>query len=254
VSASAATLTTVPNPDGMAMAMLNYNASAGTLTAMAPMDSSQLRPLLVSNPGDGFDPADPWYDYLDPSRQGLAFSRRIGFSMDTAHSDLIPAGTAIWLRKLSGSPGLGAYRYRSSVPKVWEPIFGTAGSTNALQWDGSMFHPEFTAPPGTGTYTATFEAFLMDTTTGLPVPGADTGPFVFNWTAVPDGRPMLCVGPNMVISWPAAATNYLLEAADMLSATNWTCVTNTSVPVGGQSTVCLAPCEARKFFRMRRAP
>ena len=253
VTASAATLANVPMQGGMLMAMLSYNASAGTLRAMAPMDAAQLTPLLVSNPGAGFDPADPWYDCLDPSRHGLAFSRRIGFLMDTA-SDLIPTGTAIWIRKLSGSPGLGAYRYRSSAPKAWEPIFGTAGSTNALQWDGGMFHPGFAAPPGSGTYTATFEAFLVDTTTGLPVPGAGTGPFVFNWTDVPDGRPALIVAAKVVLAWPASATNYVLEAADTLTASTWTPVTNAPVLLDGQPAVVLDPCQARKLFRMRLGP
>jgi hypothetical protein len=250
LSAGAAVLTSVPMQGGMVMPMLSYSAAAGNLSAMVDPTVPQLTPLLVSNPSDGFDPADPWYDFLDPSRQGLAFSRRYGFTMDTM-SDPIPAGTAIWICKLSSTPGLGAYRYRSSAPKAWEPIFGTADSTNALQWDGSMFHPGFTAPPGTGSYTATFEAFLMDTTTGQPVSGTSTGPFVLNWTDVPDGRPALCVGPNVVLSWPATATNYVLEAADSLSATNWTLVTNTPSLGGGQCSVCLSPCEARKFFRMR---
>lgn len=73
---------------------------------------------------------------------------------------------------------------------MWEPIFGTAGVTNALQWDGTMFHPGFTAPPGTGSYTATFEAFLANTETGAPIDGGSTGPFTLNWTLVPDGGPM----------------------------------------------------------------
>jgi len=253
VSAGAATLTTVPMQGGMVMPMLRYNASDGTLHVSVDPTVPQLTPLLVSNPGDSFNPADPWCDCLDPSRQGLAFSRRYGFVMDTA-TDLLPAGTAIWIRKLSSSPCLGAYRYRSGANKAWEPIFGTAGSTNALQWDGTMFHPGFTAPPGTGTYTATFEAFLMDTNTGTPVPGANTGPFVFNWTDVPDGRPSLCAGPNVVISWPTSATNYVLEAADMVSALNWTPVTNEPALANGQLTVVLAPDEARKFFRMRLGP
>jgi len=253
VSGSAATLTNIPMQGGMLMAMLNYDASDGTLRAMTPMDAAQLTPLLISNPGDGFAPADPWYDCLDPSRQGLAFSRRIGFVMDTA-SDLIPTGTAIWIRKLSSSPGLGAYRYRSSAPKAWMPIFGTAGSTNAIQWDGSMFHPGFTAPPGNGTYAATFEAFLVDTATGLPVTGANTGPFVFNWTDVPDGRPVLNVAAKVVLAWPASATNYVLEAADTLPASTWTSVTNIPVLLDGQPAVVLDPCQAQKFFRMRLGP
>jgi hypothetical protein len=253
VSVCAAIRSDVPMQGGMIMPMLSYHASGGTLSVMVDPTVPQLTPLSVSNPSDSFNPADPWYDCLDPSRQGWAFSRRYGFVMDTA-TDLLPAGTAIWLRKLSSSPGLGAYRYRGGANKAWDPIFGTAGTTNALQWDGTMFHPGFTAPPGTNTYTATFEAFLMDTSTGQPVPGANTGPFVFNWTDVPDGRPTLCAGPNMVISWPASATNYVLEAADSLPSSTWTQVTNKVELQGEQCSVCLNHCEARKFFRMRRGP
>ena len=113
-----------------------------------------------------------------------------------------------------------------------------------------MFHPGFTAPPGTGTYTATFEASLMYTTTGLAVPGTNTGPFVFNWTDMPDGRPALSVAAKVVLAWPAAATNYVLEAADTLAESNWTPVTNAPVRLDGQPAMVLDPCQARKFYRM----
>ncbi len=235
------------------MPTLAYHASDGSLTV--PMDPTvpQLTPLLVSNPGDNFDPADPWYDFLEPSRQGLAFSRRYGFVMDPL-SDLLPAGTAIWIRKLSSSPGLGIYRYRSSAgAELWQPIFGTGGVTNALQWDQTMFHPAVTAPPGTNTYTATFEAFLLNSADGSPVVGANTGPFTFNWTTVPDGRPTLKIAPGFVLSWPASTTGYVLEAADSLPASDWTVVTNAPVLAGDQLSVVLDPSASRRFFRMRLA-
>lgn len=253
----AETLTDVPMQGSMVMPMLAYHAADGSLTVLMDPTIPQLTPLLVSNPGDSFDPADPWYDCLDPSRQGLAFSRRYGFVMDVA-SDPLPPGTALWIRKLSGPPELGAYRYRKSIPKAWEPIFGTSGTTNALWWNLSMFHPCFTAPPGTGTFTATFEAFLLYTADGSPVPGANTGPFIFNWTVVPDGRPILNIAlsqPNqVVISWPAATTNYVLETADGLPASSWIAVTNAPFLLNGQMAVMLHPTAGTRLFRMRLAP
>jgi hypothetical protein len=54
-------------------------------------------------------------------------------------SDPLPANTAIWLRKLAGPPEPGFYRYSGSAPKAWQPIFGTAGTTNALYWNTDMF-------------------------------------------------------------------------------------------------------------------
>lgn len=235
------------------MPMLAYHAIDGSLTVQVDPTVPQLTPLLISNPGDSFDPADPWYDYLDPSRQGLAFSRRYGFVMDTG-TDPLPSGLAIWIRKISSSPGLGIYRYRSGTAKLWDPIFGTGGATNALQWDGTMFHPAFTALPGTGSYTATFEAFLVDTTTGTAVPGANTGPFIFNWTDVPDGRPTLTVAQRIVVGWPPSATNYVLEVADVLPSSIWTTVTNTPVLVDGQFAVLLDAGAGQKFYRMRLVP
>ncbi len=249
----AATLTTVPMQGTMVMPQLAYHADDGSLTVTLDPTIPQLKPLLVSNPADAFDPADPWYDHLDPSRQGLAFSRRYGFTMDTL-TDPLPTGTAIWIRKISSSPGLGIYRYRSGASRLWEPIFGTAGVTNALQWDGTMFHPAVTAPPGTNAYTATFEAFLVNLDDGSLGPGANTGPFTLNWTDVPDGRPTLSIGPNLTITWPLSATNYVLEAADTLPASSWTLVTNAPVLLEGQLTVVLEPSASARFFRMRLAP
>ncbi len=232
------------------MPMLAYHAAEGTLTVQLDPTVPQLTPLLVSNPGDCFDPAEPWYDYLDPSRQGLAFSRRYGFVMD-AGTDPLQSGMAILIRKLSSSPGLGAYRYRSGAVKLWEPIFGTAGVTNALPWDGTMFHPAITAPPGTGSYTAAFEAFLVDTKTGAAVPGGSSGPFTLNWTVVPDGRPMVEIAQTIMVSWPTTATNYVLEAAEALTSSTWDLVTNTPVLVDGQMAVIVEPGAAFRFYRMR---
>ena len=248
----AATLPAVPMQGGMVMPMLSYQAADGRMHVMMDATVPQLTPLLVSNPGDNFDSADPWYDALDPSRQSRSFSRRYGFVMD-AMTDPLPAGTQMRIRKLSSTPGLSAYRYADTAPKAFEPIFGTDGTTNALYWNGMMFHPTFTAPPGTNAFTATFEAYLVNTSTGLEVPDSSTGPFVFNWTNVPDGRPELGIGQRIVIFWPVAATNYVLEGADTLSGGSWTLVTNAPVIVEGQSAVVLPPGETRTFFRMKLA-
>ncbi len=257
-AALTATLTSVPMQGSMVMPMLAYHAADSTLTLQLDPTVPQLTPLLVSNPGDCFDPADPWYGCLDPSRQGLAFSRRYGFVMDTA-TDPLPSGMAIWIRKLSSSEGLGVYRYRSGVLKLWDPIFGTAGVTNALQWDGTMFHPGFTAPPGIASYTATFEAFLLNTATGEPVPDGSTGPFTLNWTVVADGRPTLTITPatlttNMMVCWPTTATNYVLETAEALAGASWSRVTNTPVLVDDQMGVTVATNAPGRFYRMRLVP
>jgi len=149
---------------------------------------------------------------------------------------------------------LTAYRYRSSVPKAFDPIFGTDGVTNALYWNGLMFHPTFTAAPGTSTYTATFEAYLVDTNTSAELSETSTGPFEMNWTNVPDGRPVLGIGPGITVFWPTNATNYVLEGTEVLSGGTWTEVTNPPVVLEAQSAVVLDPGETRKFFRLHLVP
>lgn len=250
----AATLTAVPMQGGMAMPMVSYNAIAGRIEVMMPMDVPQLTPLLVSNPGDNFDPGDPWFDSVDPSRQGAAFSRRYGFVM-AAMTDPLPANTQMWIRKLSGSPELKAYRYKETAPKAWEPIFGTDGATNAMYWSGMMFHPAFTAPPGTNELTATFEVYLLDTTTGLEVANSSSGPLVFNWSNVPDGRPVLTLAQRIVVGWPASTTtNWVLESASTANSATWTAVTNQPVTVAGQPSVVLEGSATQQYFRMRYVP
>jgi hypothetical protein len=249
----AATLTAVPMQGGMVMPMIAYRQADRAVHVMVDPTVPQLTPLLVSNPADRFDPADPWFDALDPSRQGLAFSRRYGFVMDSM-TDLLPDGTQIWIRKLSSSPGLFLYRCANTAPKSWQPIFGTDGTTNALYWNGMMFHPAATALPGTNTYTATFEAYLVDTNTGQEVAGSSTGPFDLNWSDTTDGRPSLSIGSRIVVFCPASAPNWVLQSADCLTAANWTTVTNTPVLVEGQSAVVFDCLTAQKYFRMGLAP
>ena len=83
-----------------------------------------------------------------------------------------------------------------------------------------MWHVGVTAPPGTNTYTATFEVYVVNTDNGLEVPGSSSGPFVLNWTDVPDGRPQLNIAaltPGQVqLTWPASATNWTLVSASTL--------------------------------------
>jgi hypothetical protein len=251
---SAAIQTQVPMQGSMAMPMVSYHADGGMMMVMMPGAVPQLTPLLVSNPGDSFDPADPWFNALDPSAQGASFSRRYGFVMDTM-TDALPANTQMWIRKLSGPAELKIYRYSSSVPKALEPIFGTEGTTNALYWNGMMFHPLVAAPPGTNGYTATFEVYLVDTTSGLPVANSSSGPLTFNWTNVSDGRPALNLAQKIVVAWPSATTtNWVLEAAASVNAGTWNVVTNTPVTVDGQPSVVLDRNADQQYFRMRFVP
>lgn len=252
-----ATLTGVPMQGGMIMPVLMYDAEHGHIHVIVMMDRPvpTLTPLLVSNPADSFDPGDPWFPALDSSGGGASFSRRYGFIWDSSLSDPLAPNTAVWIRKLSSTPGLNVYRYGDSAPKVLEPIFGTDGTTNARPWNLMMFHPCFTAAPGTNIHRATFEVLLVDTTTGLEVPGSSTGAFVFDFNNIPDGRPELSLAQKIVIAWPLTTpANWRLEAASAPNAAAWTVVTNAPVTLDGQPAVVLDGSAAQQYFRMRYAP
>ncbi len=247
----AAVLTVVPMQGGMVMPMIAYHADEGHLRVMLDPAIPALTPLLASHPSDGFAPSDPWYDALDPTRQGLAFSRRYGFVMDTM-TDPLPAGQSIWLRKLSGPPELGAYRYANSSPKAFEPIFGTSGTPTAMAWNGMMFHPTFTAPPGTHEYTAVFDAYLSDSTAGTEIPHSSTGPFELRWTSLPDGRPGLAIARKIAVSWTVPSGTYLLETADSPTSPHWTVVPTPPVNIDGKPTVLLDPSDVARVYRLRQ--
>ena len=121
-----------------------------------------------------------------------------------------------------------------------------------------MWHVGVTAPPGTNTYTATFEVYVVDTGTMLEVPGSSSPPFVLEWTDVPDGRPQLNITANssgqVRLAWPATATNWSLVSASTPNPSSWSTVTNQPVILDGQRTVTLAPSEASRAFRMRYTP
>jgi len=260
IPARATVLTTVPMQGGMLMPEVSYHAGTDSATVDLSLitEIAQLTPLLVSNPLDSFNPADPWFDCLDPSRQGLAFSRRYGFDVATG-SDLLPFNRQLWIRKLAGSPDLGIYDYRpNSNPKRWTPVFGTAGSSTASYWSGTMWHVGVTAPPGTNTYTATFEVYVVNTDTMLEVPGSSSGPFVLDWTDVPDDRPPLTItapAPGQLrLAWPASATNWTLVCASNANPSSWSAVTNEPVVLGDQRTMTLPASEGCQFFRMRYTP
>ena len=256
--AVAAMLEVVPRQGGMLMPQVYYHADTDTVTVdLAGVTNvvNQLTPLLISAPHDWFDPAAAWFDCLDPSRQGRAFSRRYGWDMD-GMSDLVPDDRALWIRNLGSSPELSFYDYNDYVsPLTWNPILGTAGTLNATVWNRVMWHFGATAPPGSNVYSATFEIYVVDTATGQEVPGSRSGPLLLTWTCVPDGRPALTITnfpPGAVtISWPALATNWSLFWTTNLLSTNWASATNPVVALGSYSTVLFSNTPPQQFFRLQ---
>ena len=123
-----------------------------------------------------------------------------------------------------------------------------------MAWNGMMFHPTFTAPSGTNSYVATFDAYLADSVTGVEVAGTSSGEFTLTWTSVPDGRPVLSIAHSVVIRWPAVTGNYVLESADSASAGIWTSVGVAPINLEGGPAVVLEAAAAAKVYRLRLMP
>jgi hypothetical protein len=255
-AASAAVLSTVPMQGAMVHVGIAYNAAAGELQAHKDPITPVLVPLDVSNPADSFNPADPWFGDLDPSQQGLAFNRQYGFVMDGT-SDPLPANASVWIRFVSASAGLRACTYRAS-PATWSPMFGTDGSSPVLEWSLMMFHPAFTVPPVEGLHSASFEAFLVNLTTGQAVPGVAPAEFVLDWISVATSRPALAIANDVtdvvVISWTTSASNYMLQSAETALPHMWTAVTNEPELLNGHTAVVLEPTGKAKLFRLIKNP
>jgi len=197
--------------------------------------SPVLKPLSVSDPTSHFDPAAAWYDALDPDARALAFSRRYGF---VRGGDLLPEGQTIWIRQLSATPGLEAYRYRLNQSE-FAPLFGTAGSSDVLEWNQAMFHPCYTAPVDLEQCEAGYEAFVVNEM-GEPVGLA--AQFTLSWgLAQPlcltevdtsSGQPSVSFLPP--VSW--SNWTYVVERSTNLTA--WTRVgAITNPPAGPQAIV-----------------
>jgi hypothetical protein len=117
-----------------------------------------------------------------------------------------------------------------------------------------MWHVGVTAPPGTNDYSATFEVYVLDTTTGKEVAGTSSGPFVLNWTSA-DGRPPLKIAPSangIAMSWPASATNWSLAASENLATGPWLTVTNLPATLNERSSVSVPRSNLQKFYRLQR--
>ncbi len=209
-SATAAVVQTIPGPPGMPMiqgSMVHINVtftttsnSTGGFSVVLDAPVPEMKPMSLWSPGNTFDPADPWYDELDPTQGAKQFSGRFGFVLDGA-SDAIPLGSSIGIRLLSSTTDLGTYFYRSTEgSELFAPVFLTSGAPHDyVLWNAAMWHPVFTMPATTPygtTVQAAFEFFLADqvpvtgsvdyTTTANAVAGYSVGTTTLTWTAIPE--------------------------------------------------------------------
>lgn len=57
---------------------------------------------------------------------------------------------------------------------------------------------------------------------------------------------------SVTISWPVAATGFILEASDQLTSTNWSTVTNVPTTIGDQKVTTLGATANARFYRLKK--
>ena len=82
-----------------------------------------------------------------------------------------PAGAAVWIERLSFSPGLENYdgpgNKMENPPRTFAPILGTAGTPLIWKWYGRMAHNVYAIlNPTTNVLTAEFRVYFGDAVTG----------------------------------------------------------------------------------------
>ena len=125
--------------------------------------------------------------YMPPANvlDGRYYNAQYGWMVEGLWSP--PAGSVLWIEQTSATAGLSAYlggMMSNMEMHTFEPIFGTAGSSPRIQWNGMMLHNWYAAD-ATGTYSASYRLYFGDTL-GTPTPGYTPAEVTLEWIAVPE--------------------------------------------------------------------
>jgi hypothetical protein len=232
-----------------------YNSSNRTYN-LSFVTFDPVQPYAVLN-GTAYSRVLGWYDQGTTGANGDDF-------YDTYAAQL--NGNYVWIEKIGGSPELKTYFINEDVSgdpgTPYTPIFGTDGSSTQWRWDGKMDHNAYAVALKYFTttnqlFTATYHLYVGDAA-GNPVPGYGDTTTTWRWQgpAVPVvPTPGIARGAEqVVISWIPTVTNLALVAADSLTTTNWTVVTNTPFSLNSKTAVTLDPSANQQFFRLQLTP
>lgn len=159
-------LTAIPGPDdqgGMIMPMVILDGNTLSLMFM-PTSTPELASLEKWSPGNTFQPTAAWYAQLDPTQGNSLFNNQYGFTFMVDGGTTFPLDKGIGIRLTAVSSNLlQSWNYVNSQNR-FDEIFQDVG--DQVLWNGSMWHNYFTLPEDAapGTYTASFEVFIANTT------------------------------------------------------------------------------------------
>ncbi len=209
-----AVISYMPGPDDIGgMIMIEYKFSSTGVVALGLDDTSghSVEPgrLTIGSLQSyqyyetaTFASSLPWFDYLDPNRDNLAFSTRYGFNTTTAYA--VPDNVTVLIKAISISSGLSGYFYsdggagqgfgggdQSTIQFLCafgEDLTDPGQSYSTVSWSSdslAMWHPVFIAN-APGDYSATFEVYYGDQNTGEALPGYSSAQWTLEWHAVPE--------------------------------------------------------------------
>lgn len=103
-----------------------------------------------------------------------------------------------------------------------------------------------TYSPVSGSFVVVFNAGGLTSLAALQVTSSHLG------GGEPPELAIAADGANVVLSWPATATGFALEASDSLSPVAWTAAGGTVVEEGGLKKVTVTPANGPKFYRLNQ--
>jgi len=176
----------------------------------------------------------PGYSFVDWTDGGVAVSTSVNFSFSPTSNRALVAHFA---------PG---HRFETSA------IPPAAGSTS-----GGGVHPSGTQVTLTATANPGY-VFLNWTENGIfvsNVPGFDLVSdadhvLVANFSALPALASEVSPAAELILSWPAGATDWILQESPDLSAASWIASTANTTVVGSTNQVAVPTDQPHRFFRL----
>jgi hypothetical protein len=122
-------------------------------------------------------------------------------------------------------------------------------SVNGIaRWDGTTWHPLGSGVDSAGALVSTRSELIVGGTTTMA--GGQPVNQIVAWQ-FPRKLKTQFRNSALEVSWPAADTNFLLEASGALSSTNWMPVDSAPALVQGRLTVTNEVASGNRFFRLR---
>lgn len=153
----------------------------------------------ASNPVEMLRFAGESYEGNAGSLDNMFYSDQYGWVLDGIVDPGF--GNSIWIQMIDQTSGLDTYeggRRMMIDEQTFNPIFGTAGSSDAWQWSGMMTHNWYAAAE-MGDYEATYSIYVGDSA-GNAVDGFTAAEVTLNLRAVPTPAPLVMLGLGSLVA------------------------------------------------------